>query len=246
MKSKEYLEGILGRPVFGFAYPRGGHSTTAQRIVKECGYLFARTTIQGNVGFPPSNPYLWGISIMAVEMSTRFLKQLISRTVLNQAGRLYVRNLAWDWKRLTMKLFEKVQVANGVLHIFGHAWELDKYPRLKDQFMEICRRISLQNDVWYTTNSTLFLNEMLRRNVHILHDPDSDARSIFRVRAKRPVGISPEEYPIPLRVTVPKNWREDFVIEVISPSGEARIGKLPACTWIDIYADEATITVSRA
>jgi peptidoglycan/xylan/chitin deacetylase (PgdA/CDA1 family) len=243
VKSKEYLENITGRPVFGFAYPYGAHTPVSQKIVKECGYLYARTTVQANTNFPPTNPYLWGISVWALDISPSFLKHIISRTILNRAGRMYVRNLAWDWRRLASKFFEKAQATNGVFHIWGHAVEVLK-PRLRRQLIEACSCIAFRKDVWYTTNSMLFLNDLLRNSVHISHDQDSDTRRAFRVHAKRPPGISSAEFPIPLHVSVPENWK-DFAVDLSTVSGSAKMGKLAQQAWIDIYGDDAEVTVSR-
>jgi peptidoglycan/xylan/chitin deacetylase (PgdA/CDA1 family) len=244
-RSKDYLEHTLGRPVFGFAYPYGAYTSVSQRMVKECGYLFARTTVQGNIEFPPRNPYLWGISVWALDISPYFLKHIISKTILSRAGRMYVKNLAWDWRRLTSKFFEKAQLANGVLHIWGHGVEVLK-PRLRRQFVEVCRRLAFRKDVWYATNKMLFLNDLLRNNVQVSQNQESDTRSIFSVHAKRPPEVSSEEYPIPLRVSVPENWKSDFVVEVTTVSGEAKFGRFARQAWIDIYGDEGKITVTRA
>lgn len=223
-RSKDYLERTLGQPVFGFAYPYGAYTLVSQRMAKECGYLFARTTIQGDLAFPPSNPYLWGIGVWALAMSPYFLRHTFSRRILSRAGRMYAKNLAWDWRRLTSVFFEKAQLANGVLHIWGHAVETLK-PILRKQFVEVCGRLAFRNDVWYATNKMLFPNDLLRHNVRVYQEKQSDTRFIFNVHAKRPPETSSQEYPIPLRVTVPENWKNDFAVEVATVSGETKFGK---------------------
>jgi len=244
-RSKDYLERTLGRPVFGFAYPYGAYTPVSQRMAKECGYLYARTTVQGNIAFPPSDQYLWGISVWALAMSPSFLKQLLSKTsILTRGGRMYAKNLAWDWRRLTSVFFEKALRANGVLHIWGHPLEVLK-PRLRKQFMEVCSRLALRNDVWYATNKMLFLNDLLRKNVRVYLEKGSGTRFIFTVYAKRPPGVSSQEYPIPLHVSVPEDWTRNFEVEVATVSGEAKFGKQPMHAWIDVYSDEAKVTVSR-
>jgi peptidoglycan/xylan/chitin deacetylase (PgdA/CDA1 family) len=245
IRSKDYLERTLGQPVFGFAYPYGAYTPLSQRVAKECGYLFARTGVQGAVAFPPSNPYLWGIGVWALAMSPNFiLKQLLSKTGLSRVGRMYFKNLAWDWRRLTSVLFEKARLANGVLHICGHAVEVLE-PKLRKQFVELCGRLAFRDDVWYATNKMLFLNDLFRNNVHVYPGEESDARSIFSVCARRPPGISCQEYPIPLRVSVPEAWKKDFAVEIATVSGKAKFGKHSGHAWIDIYGDEAKVTVSR-
>jgi peptidoglycan/xylan/chitin deacetylase (PgdA/CDA1 family) len=134
-RSKDYFENAIRRPVLGLAYPFGQYTDGSARIAKECGYLFARTTNEGITTFPPPNPHMWGISVSICDKSLRFLWKMTSRrTILSPLGRLYATNLAWNWRKLTPRLFKKVQLSNGVLHIFGHASELlrprlDRIPR---------------------------------------------------------------------------------------------------------------------
>jgi len=243
-RSKEYIEGVLREPVHGFAYPYGEYSSVSENVARESGYLFARTTVQGNVEFPPANPFLWGISVWALDLSPYFLKEIVSRTVLNSMGRLYVRNFAWDWRRLTLRLLEKARVANGVLHIFGHALEVLR-PKLKSQFLEVCSKLAFRKDVWYATNGMLFLNERIRESVRITPHHDSENQFLFSVDAEPPFDISPEMIPMPLRLTIPEGWR-DFQVQVsAASSGRVETGRVGRQEWIDIFDRSAKITVSR-
>jgi hypothetical protein len=111
-------------------------SWASERIVRECGYLFARTTVQGDNAFPPSNRYVWGTSVVAVE-KLRLLKKLLSkRTTLAPDRRIFATNLAWDCRRLALRSFEKARLSNGVLHVRGNASEVVR-PRLTRELLDV-------------------------------------------------------------------------------------------------------------
>ena len=52
---KRWLEDILGEPVGAFCFPRGKFNASACRIIEECGYQLARTTVAFRTerDFPP-------------------------------------------------------------------------------------------------------------------------------------------------------------------------------------------------
>lgn len=244
-QSKEHLENILKQPVLGIAYPYGLHTTLSERISRECGYLFARTLRQGNIVFPPTNPFQWGISVAFGERSPTSLSQAVfSRwSILFPQKHFYLRNRSWNWRTLALKLFEKARARHGVLHIFSHASSLVS-SGLKRQFVEFCGRVAFKDDVWYATNGLLFINEIVRNSVQI-DQVHHDNRSIFSIRSNPALAPSIRRTPTPLRLEVPRVWR-DFKLQVVtSNSGWADIGKLQSSAWIDIFDNEAKIEVTR-
>jgi peptidoglycan/xylan/chitin deacetylase (PgdA/CDA1 family) len=243
--SKEYIEGVLGRPVLGVAYPQGVSTPLVERISRECGYLFARTTDQGHVEFPPPNPYQWGISVFAIQRNPYFLRWLLSkRRILSRVGNVYVKNLAFDWRKLSLRLFQRALAMRGVLHINGHASEALK-PKLRSQFLNLCHHLALRDDVWYATNGMLFLNENVRRSVQITH-VHHDNEFVFRVKASPSPPPSLVNTPIPLLLETPKLWQGNFEVQVnTSTSGRAEMRKFARGASIDIFDDEAMIAVSR-
>jgi peptidoglycan/xylan/chitin deacetylase (PgdA/CDA1 family) len=243
-KSKESIEIITGQSVLGYSYPYGSYSALCQSIARECLYQFGRASFEGVIDFPPSNPYLWGITVFATERSPHFLKTLVSkRTILTRKGRLYLKNVAADWRGLALRLFERAQMANGVWHMFGHASEVLR-PKLKTQFLEVCRHVAFRKDVWYATNGLLFLNEKIRNNVQIT-ESHHDEESVFWVHVKTPAVLATKKTPIPLRLDIPERWGKDFRVEVNTSSGKADIGQLAGQAWIDIFDSDGEIAVSH-
>jgi peptidoglycan/xylan/chitin deacetylase (PgdA/CDA1 family) len=244
--SREYLERVTRRPVLGVAYPFGEYSPAAAAVVQECGYFFARTIEEGHVEFPPSNPYEWGISVYALNRPQLTPRKLLSKTTLkklvSKRVRPYYRNLSTQWYDLALKLFERARLTSGVLHIFGHARELMQ-PVLGEQFLQVCRHISRRPGVWYATNSLLFMNELVRKNVRITAAHDN-MQTIFQVQTSPDVGDLTRITPIPLRFSAPE-WPSRFRIQVkTGNSGRFDIGEDEGHVWIDVFDSEAQVQVA--
>lgn len=233
-KSKEYLEAVSRKPVYGLAYPRGQHSSAAERIVRDCGYLFARTVEEGNVTFPPRNPYAWGVSVHALQRPR----------LLSRRAHVYVKNMTGDWRKLASRLFAKAQGIKGVWHMFGHSWEILSKPTLQDDFMRICEHVGGRNDVWYATNGMLFLNEELKRRVEIATHAMKD-KFVFSVRTNWKNRMC-DSNPIPLKLVVPHQWTSHPRINVSTvENGRFHMGRSADAFWIDLFDCVGRVEVTR-
>ena len=192
LESKKVLEKITGHQILGLAYPYGHHTQSAGKIAEECGYLFARTTKAGCVDFPPFNPFSWAVSYYAFKRSG-MPRKLISRHTISRTALVYLSNLTSKSGNLAMKLFEKAKVREGVWHIYGHADEI-KQAAQKEEFLSICQNVTGKDDVWYTTNSGLFLNEIVKGRVRINEARNGD-RFVFRVVVTPAQGPTPRKCP---------------------------------------------------
>jgi len=231
--SKEYIERITGSHVVGIAYPWGEYSCKAEEMVREHGYLFARTVEEGTLMFPPPDPYAWGVSVQALPRPR----------LLSRRAHVYLRNLASDWRKLAAKLFDKALRTESVWHLFGHAWEILDRPGLREDLQEVLRRVAGREDVWYATNGMLFLNEIARRSVEISEERKG-SRSIFSVQVSSSLGKSSRAV-VPLRLIVPKHWNERFNMEVaVADSGGFQTGRRSSSeVWLDILGEKAHIEV---
>ncbi len=244
--SKDYIENVTGRPIFGLAYPYGKRSPMAEKAAQECGYLFARTVDAGQVAYPPSNPYRWGISVYALgsNLTPRRLlsKRTLRRLVSIKIAKVYYRNLSAGWRTLALKLFEKARRENGVFHLFGHATEILQ-PGLKDQFLEICSQVCGMDDVWYTTNSTLFLNEIVKNHTSVTRI-QHPLHLTFKIEATFPLNNITRDVPMPLVLVVPISWKDKFRVDVTTTSsGTFKIGERAGQIWIDVYDNAAQVDV---
>jgi hypothetical protein len=235
--SKRYIEELTKRKVIGFAYPWGEHSRLSELLVRECGYLFARTVDEGELAFPPANPYVWGISIHA----------MTKPRLLSKKGFIYVKHLSNKWPTVAKSLLNRARESHGVWHLFGHAWEVLERPRLKDEFLDVCRYVSNQPDIWYTSNGALFLNEFVRANAQII-ECHSDRGFLFKVKTKSAAKDLTAESPVPLRYFVPRSRKDSSSVAVVtSPTGRYEMGTQDERGgWINIYDDEAFVEIMKS
>ena len=165
--------------------------------------------------------------------------------LLSRKAYIYVKDLASDWCKLALKLFDRARVTNGVWHLFGHASEVLRKPGLKDDLLRVFRYVARREDVWYVTNGRLFLNEMVRRGVRISQS-HHDGKLVFRVEARLPSETLPYEIQVPLRLAVPADWADGFNVEVATAgSGRFVMGRAIGQAWIDLFGSEAKIKVAR-
>jgi peptidoglycan/xylan/chitin deacetylase (PgdA/CDA1 family) len=238
-ESRKVLEDTTGDRIFGLAYPYGHHTYVAGKIAKECGYIFARTTELGHVNFPPPDHYSWGVSYYALKRSG-LPKKLISRHTISRTALVYLFNMTSKSSDLALKLLEKAMLREGVWHIYGHADEVIQ-PVHNEELIRICRHVAGQKHVWYTTNSNLFLNEIVKTRVSI-RETQHDSKSVFTVTVVPPREPYLKNAPVPLRLLKPTGWGANFQFEVKSKSCE--VGRSSEHVWIDLFDDEAELEVA--
>ena len=230
-RSKSYLEQVTKREVVGLAYPWGEYTRQCANIAKEIGYMFARTVGEGQINFPPSNPFAWGVSIHAMNKPR----------LLSRRATLYIRYLSNNWVQVARKLFFQASKRGAVWHLFGHAWEVFEHQGLLEDLLTICKFVSNRKNVWYATNGDLFQNESVRRNTSITSSYDG-GKMVFSVETRgflRPIII-------PLRFSLPEGWGEKFLLNVTtSNSGKYETGLGRNRGWIDVLDIGAKITFSR-
>lgn len=145
--SKIYLENLLGHNVDMLSYPDGRYNRDTKRIVRDSGFLAARTCKHGGFNLP-SDPYEWQITLHASNGSP------LTTLKIWVKNRIAIKGL-WDWEARAKLLFDKALKTGGVYHIWGHSLEFeinlhwDKLERVLD-----C--ISNREDVRYMTNGEIF------------------------------------------------------------------------------------------
>ena len=141
---KNWLEDILGERVISFCYPRGKFNRTTPKLVKEAGFLGARTTMLNRCDFP-KNPLLWGISSHAYSHS----RMIQVRHALLEQNFSGARNFfldfhgVTDWQRHFAYALDYVEENGGIAHMLMHSWEVDElgtWDKIADTFESISRR----------------------------------------------------------------------------------------------------------
>lgn len=139
--SKAYLEDLLGKKVNMFCYPRGKYNSSIVELVKEAGFVGART-VEAFTFHVPSEPFCFGTTLQVFPFpflftdrgkiilhqnlfypffrAHRFLKAIRSPI----KGYISFQGLA----EVTLNHAERIR---GVWHLWGHSWEIEQFKRWK-------------------------------------------------------------------------------------------------------------------
>ena len=145
--SKVYLEDLLGHEIHMFCYRSGKYNRYIKKIVKEAGFIAARTADPGDFNLP-QDPYQWHITLFASDGSPLMVLKIWLRNRMAPKALL-------GWEIRAKLLFDKALETGGIYHIYGHSLELeinlewDKLERVLDY-------ISRREGVRYMTNGEIF------------------------------------------------------------------------------------------
>jgi peptidoglycan/xylan/chitin deacetylase (PgdA/CDA1 family) len=127
--SRNWIEEVTGKPCRTVCFPGGKDRHEQLSLVREAGYLSARTTELLSTEFPRRVEGLALISttIQAFPHSPlAYTKNALKRRSLGNLVRaralLYLR----DWRELAEKLLERTLSRGGVFHLWGHSWEIEQ------------------------------------------------------------------------------------------------------------------------
>jgi len=153
LESKKQLEAILGKEVKMFCYPKGHYNRKILNLVREIGFIGARTVECFRVEMP-KNPYrMW--TTMHVHPGS--MRKNLGNCMYNKNlyGLFHIaKNLRKSWKDLAKYYFDYVYMHGGVFHLWGHSWEIERFG-LWDDLEEIFEYISNKKNVIYVSNGDL-------------------------------------------------------------------------------------------
>ncbi len=140
--SKDYLENLLGKEVKMFCYPRGFYNEKVKELVKQAGFLGARTVKVFNSQMP-QDFFSWNptIHLYPHPFRKRDAKTLhLSRHLLDPFCRNFSGLVKWrlplsaylSWLDLAKTTFDYVYKNGGVWHLWGHCFEIEKYNMWSD------------------------------------------------------------------------------------------------------------------
>jgi hypothetical protein len=115
--SKSYLEDLLGHDVRMFCYPNGRYNLNVVRMVKNAGFIGARTAKAARIG-AICDPFEWPITVHASNGSPF---QTLRTWRLNE---IPLRSII-DWEIRAKLLFDRALGTGGVYHLWGHSSEID-------------------------------------------------------------------------------------------------------------------------
>jgi peptidoglycan/xylan/chitin deacetylase (PgdA/CDA1 family) len=149
--SKAFVEELLNHEITMFCYPGGFYNNQIKNMVKDAGFIGARTTNAGDFHFP-EDPFQWHITLHASNGSPRMTFKIWRR------NRLPIKTLI-DWEIRSKFLFDLALEKGGIYHLWGHSWEIEKNKEW-DKLERVLKYISNKNDVKYTTNSQIFVQSV--------------------------------------------------------------------------------------
>ncbi len=129
VESKKYLEQIIGESVNAFCYPKGLYNQRVKQEVIKAGFLVARTT---NAFYTTGQFDHYALPV-SMHYSCYKDRLVIVRHGLKHGNiiglyrwlRFFNREL--DPFLLLQRIFDTVAKQGGILHVWGHSWEIDKY-----------------------------------------------------------------------------------------------------------------------
>ena len=153
---KTWLEDLIGQEAVSFCYPQGKFRAGTVELVRQAGFLGARTCMF-NLKEYPENPFLWGVSTHAYSHSivTQIRHALLERNFRGVSNFAVVHKFEQDWARHFSRAVDFVEQHGGVAHLYFHSWEIEEqnqWSKLETLLEGVSRRKTLVR----ITNGDLF------------------------------------------------------------------------------------------
>lgn len=153
---KSWLEDEVGRPIVSFCYPRGKFNGKLAAMVKQAGFVGARTCLLNVTSFP-KNPFSWGVSTHAGNHSLyiQIRHALLEGNFVGASNYFRTYGCATEWDKHFLHALDDVEAHGGIAHLYMHSWEIDEsqdWAKLERVFASIAARTALTR----ITNGDLF------------------------------------------------------------------------------------------
>jgi hypothetical protein len=150
---QRYLEDVLGEEITAFAYPFGRFDSRVSRLAQRAGYSLARTTMAFSTR-PDFNPYQMPTSFQFVPCKRAIharhaLREWNLKGLLTWCGQW---GFATSLRCLAELALGQAQAWNGVVHIWGHSWEIESH-QLWSELRVLLKEIRQQPGIACLTNT---------------------------------------------------------------------------------------------
>jgi peptidoglycan/xylan/chitin deacetylase (PgdA/CDA1 family) len=145
---KRAVEDVIGRTVSSFCYPYGAYDRSHVEMVRAAGFRVGRSTRRFSVAASPDP-----LQMATTTHAARYKRDGWRAARRTASARKAIR-LWRDWDALARTVFEEAFTGGGVIHIWGHSWEVeenDDWQRLSTLLHELGAR----DDVTMVTNAEL-------------------------------------------------------------------------------------------
>jgi peptidoglycan/xylan/chitin deacetylase (PgdA/CDA1 family) len=144
---KRAVEDIINRPATSFCYPYGAYRAEHVEMVKEAGCLVGRTIRRFSVGCDGDPLQMATTTHAARYMADAWrIARAVSPTRMMRTWR--------NWDVLARSVFQEAYAHGGVIHLWGHSWEIEQnndWGRLAS----LLRELSSLSNVTMLTNAQL-------------------------------------------------------------------------------------------
>lgn len=168
--SKDYLSKLLNKEVKSFCFPFGRYSNESVEIAQKYFQLGRIVSPNFSLGIFEDNFLLHtsmqvcshSKEITAMLNSANFNQGSISNIVMPKINKLnfYSKDI-YKWSDIAKVIFSTIKDMNGVFHLWGHSWEIEKQ-NLWYELKVFLDFVALQEDIEFLDNSELynrFINE---------------------------------------------------------------------------------------
>ncbi len=152
-EGKEILENIIDKAVSMFCYPRGRYNAQLKEQVKKAGFSGARSASWFHSAYPDDcyamHPTLHVYPHSLTINAGHLLKEANFGGLIDY---LFVKRAATRLTALSAAWLEKVIAEGGVLHLWGHSWEIDQFGLWGDLESILDRISSSKENILHLTN----------------------------------------------------------------------------------------------
>jgi peptidoglycan/xylan/chitin deacetylase (PgdA/CDA1 family) len=156
LDSKTELEAIINKKVEMFCYPEGHYNMQIINLVKEAGFIGARTVEQFRIGIPKNRFKMWTTIHVHPGSYRNYIKIILNK---NFGAFKYIQYLKSNFVETSKCFLNHVYIHGGIFHLWGHSWEIEKF-ELWEELEEIFNYISNKN-IAYASNGEL-IREILK------------------------------------------------------------------------------------
>ena len=154
-ESRGRLEDMLGIPVTSLCYPKGKFNRLVCGQASKTGYTVGRTTIafRTELSF---DPLCMPVSCeFALQTASIFIRHAVREGNFTGLARwLGAYRCETNPLKLARRIFDDVLARGGILHVWGHSWEIDEQ-NLWTRLEELFEYIGQRSGVEYVTNRDL-------------------------------------------------------------------------------------------
>jgi peptidoglycan-N-acetylglucosamine deacetylase len=127
--SRHAIEEITGKACGSFCFPKGRFGRRHLAMVKDAGFVAARTVELLSLNAPTRAN---GLSLISTTVqayphkSLAYWRNCAKRFKVNNLHRLVEFRANEDWVSLAIRLLERASKCGGVFHLWGHSWEIEE------------------------------------------------------------------------------------------------------------------------